>query len=310
MNIFGKIGAVGLAFLAVFLMVLCQFVVLIGLEIFGFDTELYDGLTTVAYSLLTIVVMLIFLWLLSVGSNKMLKLQKLNWAQIGFTAVVAFGLMGLVNIYLISANMIAELIPNVMGNELEKYSESVDRYASYDAIVIPKEDHILEFIGVAFLVPIAEELTFRGVVLGSLLKKFRPGVAIILSACIFGILHGISIHIGYALLAGIVIGWVYYYTESIKATIFLHSLFNLMGSALATFLSSGLFGDLETVSTLISSASFLLELACVPPAIASFVFLRMIYKNNHPKISPDADDSKADAEESAAGGDGPQIEYV
>ena len=255
-NIGGKIGAVGLAFIATFLMVLCQYFVIIGLEILGFNTTLYDGLTTVAYSIITIIVMwgliMILSMILSDKREKFLKVGKLDWAQIGFTVIVAFGLMGLVNIYLISASAIAELIPDVMGNELDKYSESVDRYAEYEADVIPGWDHILEFIGVAFLVPIAEELTFRGAILGSLLKKFRPGVAIVLSACIFGILHGISIHIGYALLAGIVI-----------------------------VLSSGLFGDMEGVAGVVSSLSFLAELACIPPAIASFIFLRMLYKKKH-----------------------------
>ena len=298
-NIGGKIGAVGLAFIATFLMVLCQYFVIIGLEILGFNTNLYDGLTTVAYSIITIIVMwgliMILSMILSDKREKFLKVGKLDWAQIGFTVIVAFGLMGLVNIYLISASAIAELIPDVMGNELDKYSESVDRYAEYEADVIPGWDHILEFIGVAFLVPIAEELTFRGAILGSLLKKFRPGVAIVLSACIFGILHGISIHIGYALLAGIVIGWVYYYTESIKATILLHSLFNLMGSALATFLSSGLFGDMEGVAGVVSSLSFLAELACIPPAIASFIFLRMLYKNKHSE-TPSSEEQDKDNE--------------
>ena len=68
-----------------------------------------------------------------------------------------------------------------------------------------------------------------------------------------------------------------------------------MGSALATFLSSGLFGDMEGVAGVVSSLSFLAELACIPPAIASFIFLRMLYKNKHSE-TPSSEEQDKDNE--------------
>ena len=306
----GGIGAALLALTGVALMIACQVVVMLGLDIAGVDYHLYDGVTTTLYSLLTIGVMLVFLKILKcIYDEPAIKVGKLNAAQICLTIVVSFGLMGCVNLYLVGANYLTQVAPEVMGEELEKYSESVDRYAEYEAEVIPNWDHILEFIGVAFLVPLAEELTFRGVILGALLKKFRPSIAVLLSAVIFGILHGLSIHIGYALLCGIIIGWVYFYTESIKATFMLHALFNLMGSALVTFLDSGMFGDLGDAVSLVSGSTFLIEIICIPPAIASFVFLRMIYKSKY-SAAKAAESEENGSGETAPSDDSSDIMYV
>lgn len=277
-DIGGKALAVILAFAAVFIMVFCQFAVYLGVALCGFDTDLYDGVTTTLYSIVSIAAITAFIRILSYKREPLLKKEKLNATQIIFTIVVAFGLMGLVNLFFLGLAAVTELFPDTVGTEVDKYTESVDRYAEYEAVAIPNWDHILEFIGVAFLVPMAEELTFRGAVLGSLLRKFRPAAAVIISAVIFGILHGISIHIVYALLCGIVLGWVYFYTESIWASYMLHALFNLMGSALATFLDSGIFGDISTVADNIAAISFFAEMISILPALASFVFLRMIYK--------------------------------
>ena len=262
-NLGGKTLAVILALAAIFIMVFCQFAVYVGVEICGYDTELYDGVTTTLYSILTIAAMLLFIRCLSFKREPVLMKGKLEPAQIVFTVVVAFGLMGLVNMFFIGLAAVNELFPEAVGQEIDKYSESVDRYAEYEAVAIPDWDHILEFIGVAFLVPLAEELTFRGAVLGSLLRKFRPTAAVILSAVIFGILHGISIHIVYALLCGIVLGWVYYYTKSIWASYTLHAIFNLMGSSLATFLDSGIFGDMSEVADSINALSFFAEMISI-----------------------------------------------
>ncbi|OSB08292.1 CPBP family intramembrane glutamic endopeptidase [Paraclostridium bifermentans] len=85
-------------------------------------------------------------------------------------------------------------------------------------------------IQVIIIGPIIEELIFRKILLGKLLEKFsnRPIKAIVYSALIFGIIHLNIIQGVAAFGGGIILGLIYYYTKSIKATIFAHILNNFL----------------------------------------------------------------------------------
>lgn len=85
-------------------------------------------------------------------------------------------------------------------------------------------------IQVIIIGPIIEELIFRKILLGKLLEKFsnRPIKAIVYSALIFGIMHLNIIQGVAAFGGGIILGLIYYYTKSIKATIFAHILNNFL----------------------------------------------------------------------------------
>ena len=263
---------------AVIIMIMAQVMAIFGVALFGFDLDAFDGTSTFIYTLIAIPLLILYLKLIT-PKDKPVMNGKLNVAQIVFVVVMAFGLMGIVTVYLVAANSIAQLFESVAG-EMEKYSESVDRYSEIAAADIPMFDHILNLIGVCILVPITEELTFRAGVLNILLKRYHPIAAVLISAFIFGSLHGISIHIGYALIAGFCLGWVYFYTKSIKSTILMHMLFNLFGSGIQTLLDSGLFGDASGASDAFATFSVLLEFALIIPAIVCFFLLRSMYKNS------------------------------
>lgn len=85
-------------------------------------------------------------------------------------------------------------------------------------------------IQVIIIGPIIEELIFRKILLGKLLEKFsnRPIKAIVYSALIFGIVHLNIIQGVAAFGGGIILALIYYYTKSIKATIFAHILNNFL----------------------------------------------------------------------------------
>lgn len=85
-------------------------------------------------------------------------------------------------------------------------------------------------IQVIIIGPIIEELIFRKILLGKLLEKFsnRPIKAIVYSALMFGIVHLNIIQGVAAFGGGIILGLIYYYTKSIKATIFTHILNNFL----------------------------------------------------------------------------------
>ena len=78
---------------------------------------------------------------------------------------------------------------------------------------------------VGILAPICEEMVFRGAILRSLLKGFGQKAywwPIFFSALIFGVVHWHFLPGFHAFLIGLVIGWMYYRTNSILPGIVFH----------------------------------------------------------------------------------------
>ena len=87
------------------------------------------------------------------------------------------------------------------------------------------------FLFAVIIAPIMEELIFRKLLIDRIIV-FGDGPAILLSAVIFGLIHGNITQCVYAFLVGWVLGYVYVRTGRITASILLHMLMNLAGSAL------------------------------------------------------------------------------
>ncbi|MDD4699906.1 MAG: type II CAAX endopeptidase family protein [Oscillospiraceae bacterium] len=73
---------------------------------------------------------------------------------------------------------------------------------------------------------LVEEFAFRGVVLGILKKRFNSKVAIVVSAIIFGLVHGNLVQIPFAFLMGLVFGFITVYSKSIWPSVIAHFLNN------------------------------------------------------------------------------------
>lgn len=83
--------------------------------------------------------------------------------------------------------------------------------------------------------PIIEEIFFRGVIFRGLLKNYSPKTAIIVSAIIFGVIHGNIHQFITASILGMFLAYVYYKTDSIYLAIFIH----FINNSLANFLIWG-----------------------------------------------------------------------
>jgi len=79
---------------------------------------------------------------------------------------------------------------------------------------------------IAVFPALVEEFAFRGVILGALNKRFNSKVAIIVSAIIFGLVHGNLVQIPFAFLMGLVFGYMAVYTKSIWPSVIAHFLNN------------------------------------------------------------------------------------
>lgn len=88
---------------------------------------------------------------------------------------------------------------------------------------------LVYFIGAILLGPILEELVFRGTILNGMLENYSPRKAILLSAIIFGLVHGKPIQMVSAFLWGLLFGYTFYKTKSIVLVILLHITVNFAG---------------------------------------------------------------------------------
>jgi membrane protease YdiL (CAAX protease family) len=98
--------------------------------------------------------------------------------------------------------------------------------------------------------PALEELVFRGIVLRGLLKNYAPWVAISQSALLFGLVHlnpALTVAAGFI---GLLLGWLYYRTQSLWLCMAMHSLHNFLAFIR---LSKTSLGDIETAKQLFGS---------------------------------------------------------
>ncbi|MBQ8431503.1 MAG: CPBP family intramembrane metalloprotease [Clostridia bacterium] len=84
----------------------------------------------------------------------------------------------------------------------------------------------LLFAGI--LAPVMEEIFYRKLVIDRL-RPFGDLPAILLSGLLFGLIHGNFHQFFYAAAIGLLFGYIYLYTGSIKTTLALHMCINLMG---------------------------------------------------------------------------------
>jgi len=96
---------------------------------------------------------------------------------------------------------------------------------NYEAIFDQMMSHPLGFFAICILVPVAEEIVFRGAILRVLLDFFGKKmhwIAILISALVFGAAHMNLAQFLHATLLGLLLGWLYYRTGSIFPGIVLH----------------------------------------------------------------------------------------
>ena len=88
----------------------------------------------------------------------------------------------------------------------------------------------ITLISVSVFAPLFEEWLCRGIVLRSLLTKYSPATAIIVSAVFFAIIHFNPWQAIPAFILGLLFGYVYYKTGSLKLTMLMHSANNTMAA--------------------------------------------------------------------------------
>lgn len=127
------------------------------------------------------------------------------WPAVGMSVLIAASQA----FVLFSALFLLDVDPLFQGDELERRQQFFSGIAGA--------------LNACIFGPIMEEICFRGLVLDGLLKtRCRPWLAILISALLFALLHGLGANFVTALLFGILVGWLYWRTGSIIPGIIIH----------------------------------------------------------------------------------------
>ena len=99
------------------------------------------------------------------------------------------------------------------------------------------------------MAPLFEEIVFRGIIMKGLINKgMKPITAIIISAVVFGVVHGNPWQFVGAVFLGSVLGLVYYKTKSLLLPILLHAFNNLCSSFLIFYNKTESFAETFHIS--------------------------------------------------------------
>lgn len=91
------------------------------------------------------------------------------------------------------------------------------------------------FVAVVFIGPIVEELLYRGAGLG-LLEPYGQRSAVVVTAVLFGLGHGLLLSLGAFIWFGLVVALVRTRTKSLYPAIAVHMIFNSLGMTVPLFI--------------------------------------------------------------------------
>lgn len=110
-------------------------------------------------------------------------------------------------------------LPTLSFFKDEQYMEIVNN-------VVSNQIDIFSFIYMIMVVPIFEEIIFRGIILKGFLQRYSPATAILISSLLFGLINPF---IGEPFLGALFMGWVYYKSGNLIYCIIIHAFANFSG---------------------------------------------------------------------------------
>ena len=129
------------------------------------------------------------------------------------------------------------------------------------------------YLVVGLLAPLAEEMVFRGAVLRSLLRwKENPWIGIVISAVLFAVIHMNPAQMPHAFLIGLLLGWMYYRTDSIVPGVVYHWVNNTVAYVMYNLYPNP---DLTLVELFGTEQKVLMALGC-----SLLIFLPSLFQLN------------------------------
>lgn len=188
----------------------------------GPDTfDMIEILTPVIYHLTIIsdIITFIIIFFIFLGLKKNLfkvcRFNKVNLKVLFYMIVFSIGLSMLI---LFSMLILRPLFPNIF-----------ESYSLVQKSLLLTHNSLLSLIIVIVLIPIFEEIFFRGVIFGFLRDNYSIPLALVLQAFIFAICHYNLIQGIYAFILGLFLGIFFYVTNSLYASIIANITYKFFG---------------------------------------------------------------------------------
>lgn len=118
---------------------------------------------------------------------------------------------------------------NLLGSWLMDAAGMYDNFSNASQEALYDSSLWIQIAGLGILVPITEELIFRGLIERRASKRWGAAAGIFLSAALFSVYHGNMIQMVYAFPMGLLLGWSYWKWDNLTAPILLHVGANLCG---------------------------------------------------------------------------------
>ena len=171
------------------------------LHLAGVETSLQDA-TTLIVSLMasSVVVLALFLYFRWAEVSRSY-VRSRPWSVLFWSALAAVGAI-------IPSEFVQELMPK-LPNLVEQEFDTILR-------------NRWGYLTIGLLAPVCEELVFRGAILRTLLRWRRGWVAIAISALLFSLVHANPVQMPHAFVIGLLLGWLYYRTDSVVPGVVYH----------------------------------------------------------------------------------------
>ena len=130
-------------------------------------------------------------------------------------------------------------------------------------------------LSVSVFAPLFEEWLCRGMILRGLLTRMKPSTAIVISAAFFAILHMNPWQAIPAFCLGVLFGFVYYKTGSLKLTMLMHCVNNTMAVVLSKI---PVLKDAETFMDVMSPWAYAGAYISLAVALASAIVILSSYR--------------------------------
>ncbi|WDV46964.1 CPBP family intramembrane metalloprotease [Clostridiaceae bacterium M8S5] len=142
-----------------------------------------------------------------------------------------------ISIYAVVLGISINIIAIIMLNIIDINTYNTDNLKTIQNI-ITENNLIASIITIGIIIPIFEEILFRGIVFNKLKQLFNIEIVIILQAFLFGLYHGEIVQIIFTIFLGLTLGLTYYYTESIYIPILIHASNNILSIISMKYLST------------------------------------------------------------------------
>lgn len=154
----------------------------------------------------------------------------------------------------------------------EEYAEAIRDLRPANAV-----QFAITFTGLCLLVPLAEELVFRGLIQQVFARNMNAVIGVLLAGATFGVVH-LNAHLLISITAfGFFLGYIYHVTGNLTYTIVAHAIFNMVAFAQLAFQS-------ETEASALPI--YLADIRIVVGALVIFIFLLFKTKEGGPETEP------------------------